>query len=93
MNRTEHLLTCLAEECAEVSQRVSKALRFGLHEVQPGQADNNAERIAAELVDLCAVAEILVGEGIIPDRPVSSRAKREKIEKFMEISRAQGVLQ
>lgn len=28
MNRSEHLLSCLAEECAEVAQRVSKALRF-----------------------------------------------------------------
>jgi len=30
MNRTEHLLVCLAEECAEVGQAVAKALRFGL---------------------------------------------------------------
>jgi hypothetical protein len=35
MNPTEHLLSCLAEECAEVAQRASKSLRFGLSEVQP----------------------------------------------------------
>lgn len=31
MNRTEHLLSCLAEECAEVAQRVSKAVELAEH--------------------------------------------------------------
>jgi len=31
------VLTILMEECAEVIQRASKALRFGLDEVQPEQ--------------------------------------------------------
>jgi NTP pyrophosphatase (non-canonical NTP hydrolase) len=95
VNRTEHLLTCLAEECAEVAQRVSKALRFGLDEVQPGQASNNAERIADELADLIAVAEILADYDIIPEPIVGAAATRDKlakIERFMEISREQGVL-
>lgn len=93
MNRAEHLLTCLAEECAEVSQRVSKALRFGLSEVQPGQCKDNARRIADELGDLYAVALILANEGIIPLAEAPLTAKLEKIESFMEISREQGVLQ
>ena len=29
MTREEHLLTIVAEECAEVAQRATKALRFG----------------------------------------------------------------
>lgn len=95
MNRTEHLLTCLGEECAEVSQRVSKALRFGLDEVQPGQPLRNRDRIVEELRDLFAVAEILAGEGVIgwcmPDR-IEVHAKLAKIERFMAISRAQRVL-
>jgi NTP pyrophosphatase (non-canonical NTP hydrolase) len=96
VNRTEHLLTCLAEECAEVAQRVSKALRFGLAEVQPGQDENNAERIAGELNDLFAVANILMGEGVLPENRsldgLVIAAKRAKIERFMEISREQGAL-
>jgi hypothetical protein len=37
MTREQHLLTILAEECGEVVQRASKAIRFGLDESQPGQ--------------------------------------------------------
>lgn len=96
MNRAEHLLTCLAEECAEVSQRVSKALRFGLAEVEPGQAQNNASRIADELDDLFAVARILSDEDLLPrggpDDISLVDQKRDKIERFMAISREQGVL-
>lgn len=95
MNRAEYLLTCLGEESAEVGQRVSKALRFGLREVQPGQPLTNDDRICDELRDLIAVAHILHSEGVIgwfmPETG-DVRAKREKIERFMAISREQGVL-
>lgn len=95
MNRQEHLLTCLAEECAEVAQRVSKALRFGLAEVQPGQPLDNAERIVEEVRDLWAVVEILQDEGALPIIGISTKdvnAKRDKIERFMSISLKNGVL-
>jgi NTP pyrophosphatase (non-canonical NTP hydrolase) len=96
MNRSEHLLTCLAEECAEVAQRVSKALRFGLAEVQPGQPLNNAERIMEELDDLFSVANILMEDAILHRANglsgITIAAKRAKIEKFMAISREQGTL-
>lgn len=96
MNRTEHLLSCLAEECCEVGQRVSKALRFGLSEVQPGQPFTNADRIMHEFHDLLTVVEMLHDNGTLPAHMIPSldtrRAKRAKIEKFMAISREQGVL-
>ena len=95
MNRTEHLLTCLSEECDEVGQRVTKALRFGLREVQAGQPLTNDDRICDELRDLISVAHILHGEGVIgwfmPDVG-EVHAKRAKIERYMEISRKQGAL-
>jgi len=96
MNKQEHYLTCLAEECNEVAQRVSKALRFGLAEVQDGQGLNNAERISVELNDLLAVAEILHEMGVIPayQPTVADRqAKFMRIEKFMPIGRKHGALQ
>ena len=48
------LLEILAEECAEVIQRVTKALRFGVDEVQPGQPHTNAQRISYEMGDVLA---------------------------------------
>lgn len=97
MDRKEHLLTCLSEECAEVAQRVSKALRFGLEEVQAGQNLTNRQRIVEEYHDLCAVVVILVSEGILEPStimldPDQVTAKRAKIERFMAISRREGAL-
>lgn len=95
MNRKEYLLECLSEECNEVGQRVSKALRFGLSEIQDGQPFDNAERIVHELKDLLAVATILQSEGLLSSVRVSPEevgAKLTRIEKFMAISRREGTL-
>lgn len=96
MNRQEHLLTCLSEECAEVAQRVSKALRFGLDDVQRDQPLSNRVRIRDELKDLLAVVNILCEEGTLSPSCMPSQAevdqKRAKIERYMEISRREGVL-
>jgi hypothetical protein len=95
VNRTEHLLVCLSEECDEVGQRVSKALRFGLAETQEGQPLSNADRIVEEVRDLWCVLEILQDEGVLPPVGISTAdvdRKRAKIERFMAISREQGVL-
>lgn len=94
MNRTEHLLTVMAEECAEVAQRCSKALRFGLDEVQPGQPLTNEARIWQEMCDLIAVSEMLMaitGSGGI--NRAAADAKKAKVEKFLEYSRECGTLQ
>ena len=94
MNRTEHLLSCLAEECAEVAQRVSKALRFGLDEVQPGQPHTNAQRIGQEFNDLLAVVEMLEEEGTL-ERPTDTHAierKKAKVLSFMEYAEQCGTL-
>jgi hypothetical protein len=95
MNRDEHLLTTLAEECAEVAQRVSKGLRFGMSEVQPGQSLTNAQRITAELKDVWAMAIICAQAGLIP-YPQPSIAeierKRERVERYMAIGRESGAL-
>lgn len=96
MNRREHLLTILGEECAEVAQRCSKALRFGLEEIQPGQELTNAERIREEYVQLLAVMRMLVEEGEIPSvtghHMSELEDKRQKVEKFLRYSREQGTL-
>lgn len=95
MNRVEHLLTCLSEECDEVGQRVAKALRFSLPEVRAGQSLTNAEMIVDELHDLIAVATILEVEGVLVGvQPTADRiaTKMAKIERYMDISRRYGAL-
>lgn len=97
MNRTEHLLSILAEECAEVAQRASKALRFGLREIQPGQPYTNAERMYREFYDLAAMFEMLEEGGSIGRPSAETRdehvnGKKAKVEKFLELSFECGTL-
>ena len=94
MNKREYLLTKLIEECLEVAQRATKALTFGVDEVQPGQNLTNFERLNGEWNDLLATAELLTEEVDLELwRDVSLiRAKREKILKFMAYSRECGTL-
>ena len=65
MTELEHLFCIAGEEGVEVSQRVSKILRFGRGEIQPGQDLNNTERFVQEFNDLVAVMEMLQDAGAI----------------------------
>lgn len=92
----EYLLTVLAEECAEVAQRASKAIRFTPEEVQPGQSWTNAWRVELEISDLTAVVEMLRDRGVLNVDPVTRQqlvdAKKLKIEKYMRYSQEWGTL-
>lgn len=95
----EMLLLQLMEECNEISQRVSKALRFGLEEKQPRQDHTNRERIVDELVDQKAVLELLIEEGIFKEENIIAsmsktniEARKLKIKHYLEYSRSCGRL-
>jgi len=88
MNRTEHLLTILAEECGEVTQRVCKVLRFGLADVQEGQGEDNKRRLEREAADVVAMIEMLG----LDVRDEDKAAKRARVEKYLEYSRKVGTL-
>lgn len=100
MDRREHFLKVVEEEGSEVAHRVSKALRFGLSEVQPEQSMTNAERIQDEVYDLIGAYEAARHEGNnLPPLDLSPEAvkfygrwKHAKIVRFLEISREQGTL-
>ena len=94
MTRLEHLFACLIEECAEVSQRATKALRFGALEVQPGQRKHNITRLSEEFNDLLAVAQMVneYHNGLIPDQKHIDKKKR-KILKYMRYAREKGALE
>jgi len=95
MNRVDHLLWTLAEECAEVAQRASKAARFGLEEVQPGQEFTNAERLMHEYADLVGILSLLVEEGVLKfPKDYGQRVldKAGRFNKFLERSKEHGRL-
>lgn len=93
MTVTEHLLTIVAEECAEVAQRCSKALRFGLDETRRGRDLNNAGMIMEEFDDLLAVVKMLQSEGSLPSSDKKRvKAKIKKVKKYLEYSGEVGTL-
>lgn len=98
MNEAEYHIKLLEEESAEVAQRCSKAMRFGLLEVQPGQKLNNAQRIEEEFLDLIVVYRLMMQSDMVrwpEDEPGASErivAKASRIEKSMELSRKEGCL-
>ena len=63
MDRRQHRLLKLMEECAEVAQRASKQMLFGKHEVQQGQSLSNAERLRSEVLDVLLCIRICEREG------------------------------
>lgn len=85
-DRQREILTIIVEECAEVIQRCSKALRFGLDEVQPGQQADNATRIGLEVGDLLAMLDMAVAEGILHPAAfeVGKKRKVRKLATFMQ---------
>lgn len=94
MDKLQYLLIKLSEECDELGQRASKALIFGLDEVQAEQKFTNAQRIVYEYNDILAVMEMLLEEkGIdkIIDREAIEK-KKNKIKKWMLYSRERGIL-
>jgi hypothetical protein len=97
MTKEEYLLLCLAEECAEVSQRIFKALRFGLDEIQesnPEETKNNRQRISYEFNDLVTISELI--EDLHEDYDFADQAQRErklaKLDRYMKYSAKLGIL-
>lgn len=99
MTREQYLLTVLAEECNEVAQRCTKAIRFGAEEVEEGQGNNNRDRIEFEIIDMLGVIEMLMASGTLSVATLSLElnrddinAKKAKVERYMEYSKSLGVL-
>ncbi len=104
MNYLEHILTCAAEECGEVSKEIHKALRFGLDDqvtLDPNgprgtTGPTNRDKIVEELNDLMGVINMLVTCGALPydwqDAERQDR-KRGKVSAYMGYARRVGALE
>lgn len=91
MNRQEHLLVCLSEECAEVIKAVDKALRFGLNDGYPGTETTNEQDIQDEFAQAVAVMEMLEKE-VFKDRDIGRlnriiESKKAMVLEYMEYAK------
>ena len=85
--QVKEVLCITQEECAEVSQSISKIFRFGFSSYHPATKRNNKEHLEEEIGDLLAMVEILVEKCIISDSAVNQARlnKREKLKKWSNI--------
>lgn len=93
MNKIEHLLTCLIEECAEVQKEATKALRFGLEDIWKDNPTPSV-KLAVEFGDLLGVFEMLKEEGVIPELSDEYliKKKKERVLKYMQYAVDRGTL-
>jgi NTP pyrophosphatase (non-canonical NTP hydrolase) len=82
MNDKENeILLITQEECAEVTQAISKCYRFGLDNFKPGKPKTNRQHLAEELGDLQAMIDLCVVSGLISKEELDT-ASDNKIAKL-----------
>jgi NTP pyrophosphatase (non-canonical NTP hydrolase) len=82
---TQEILCITQEECAEVTQAISKVFRFGLDGSHNERT--NRERLTEELGDLHCMIELIVESGLIDRKDLlnASGLKRHKLLKWSKI--------
>ena len=82
---TREILLILQEECAEVTQAISKIFRFGIDGSH--NEKTNRERLTEEVGDLHCMIELMVESGLINRRDLlnASGLKRHKLIKWSNI--------
>lgn len=80
-------LMILQEECAEVTQAVSKVFRFGFDSEHQGKT--NKEMLEEEIGDLLCMIDILIEQCVINDEEVNiaRKNKRQKLKKWSKVLR------
>lgn len=89
MTKNENLLVTLMEECAELQQAVSKALRFGMDGCRPGSPERNNEHdIMVEYYQLVAVN--VLHKFSAADKALVKIQKKINVVRHQEISESAG---
>jgi NTP pyrophosphatase (non-canonical NTP hydrolase) len=85
--RVQETLLILQEECAEVTQAVSKCFRFGLDNFKPGKPATNQEHLETEIGDLLAMIDILNDLGVVETTRLdqAKQAKKEKLKQWSNL--------
>lgn len=79
-------LLILMEECAEVTQAISKCFRFGPDQLKPGKERTNINMLEEEIGDLMAMIELLTDLNVGVTLEGIQQAKLKKFEKLKQWS-------
>ena len=81
----KEILTILIEECAEVQQRATKSIRFGIFEKQPSQELNNSERLGLEVGDLLHMITLCTDLKMISEEHIQEgiETKQKKLQRYL----------
>lgn len=82
------LLIVLIEECSEVQKRATKAMRFGLDEIQPGQDLTNRQRLSREVGDVGTTERYCANAGVLnyDEIMIGQINKDKQLKKFLQFS-------
>jgi NTP pyrophosphatase (non-canonical NTP hydrolase) len=83
MKSVDEILLITQEECAEVTQAISKVFRFGFDSVHKGVS--NQEHLEAEVGDLQCMIDLLIKFGVVNSDNVID-ARNKKMDKLREWS-------
>ena len=75
----KEILLITQEECAEVTQAISKVFRFGMDDEYKGQT--NREHLEEEIGDLMCMIDLMIDSGMVSESAVMA-AKNEKLMKL-----------
>lgn len=85
-DKQREVLHITQEECAEVTQAISKIFRFGFDSRYPVDGDNNRERLTEEIGDLVAMIRLMVDFDVI-DYDCMEKAAERKMQKLTKWSK------
>ena len=83
---TREILLILQEECAEVTQAVSKCFRFGPDKMKPNKPMTNIQMLEEELGDLLAMVELITDNNVGITVQGLETAKKNKFKKLKKWS-------
>jgi NTP pyrophosphatase (non-canonical NTP hydrolase) len=78
-NKDREILLILQEECAEVTQAISKVFRFGVNDEYKGVT--NKQHLEEEIGDLMCMIDLLIDSGVVNETEILT-ARREKLQKL-----------
>ena len=84
-NVNKEIMLIAQEECAEVTQAISKVFRFGIDGVHNGAT--NKQRLEEEVGDLLCMIEMMIEKNIIDGKLVAQAGvnKKQKLAKWSNI--------